>query len=143
MCPNCNFLIFASKKTRKKCGAKNPAKSSGKSDKPGKSGGRRGNKKYGKSGGDEWICYNCSSSNYPDRDQCRKCKTKRADTAAVDVISEPGAVIKDKSSKNKTNKDKKGGEWTCNSCNSSNYADRDKCRKCNTLREEDNEEKKK
>eukprot|EP01083_Nonionella_stella_P274439 931551_1 len=81
MCPNCNVLI--SKKSCRKCGAKNPSRGS-KSHKTGKRGGsgRRGKKggKFSHSGSEEWICSKCSSSNYPDRDQCRNCRTSRLDT---------------------------------------------------------------
>lgn len=134
MCPNCDFLIWASKGSCKKCGAKRPgSETSGGRGK----GGRK--KKYGKSDGGEWICSNCSSSNYADRDKCRKCKTDRPDTKPSESTVEPGAITADKTKPKKEKKDKKkknkgGDDWTCNSCKTSNFSDREQCRKCNNPR---------
>eukprot|EP01084_Bolivina_argentea_P320008 555149_1 len=134
MCPNCDFLIFASKKSCRKCGATNPSGGS-KSHKTGKRGGsgRRGKKggKFSRSGSEEWICSNCSSSNYPDRDKCRKCRTHRSespDTTMADA--DTSTTTSTSSHKGQKRRNPRQDEWVCTRCNTENYADREKCRKC-------------
>jgi membrane protease subunit (stomatin/prohibitin family) len=116
-CPKCKTMIFKSKRYCFKCNV----------DKSGNTG------STGKIG--DWNCPRCNNYQFARNTLCRKCGCPK------------GAIIQDKDKKfdNKTKPttttkptqityQPRVGDWTCPSCNDTQYSFRTNCRRCTTLK---------